>query len=76
MKLLIQFAIFFDIPTDGCAGYADKFVSVNIQPLPQLKWQSDEFTLIKVPQVNDIFTLTKIEKNIFYPSTTTLKTKR
>jgi hypothetical protein len=60
----------------GCAGYADKFVSVNIQPLPQLKWQSDEFTLIKVPQVNDIFTLTKIEKNVFYPSTTTQKTKR
>jgi len=49
----------------GCAVHTDKFVSVNIQPLPQVKWQIDDFTLIEVPQVSDVFYLNEERKQHF-----------
>jgi Flp pilus assembly protein TadD len=70
MKCLVQLTNFLVfllliLLVMGCAGNTDKFVSANIQPLPQVKWQSDDFTLIEAPQVSDIFYLNEDRKQHF-----------
>ena len=66
MKWSKQFATLFLISlVTGCAGHNEKLVSANTLPLPQVKWQSDAYTLIAVPQVHDIFYLNDDRKHHF-----------
>jgi hypothetical protein len=60
----------------GCAVHNKKLVSANTLPLPQVKWQSDAYNLIAVPQVHDIFYLNDDRKHHFYRIIMILKTKR
>jgi Flp pilus assembly protein TadD len=49
----------------GCAVHNEKLMSANTLPLPQVKWKSDAYTLIAVPQVHDIFYLNDDRKHHF-----------
>ena len=82
MKWSKQFAtLFLILLVTGCAGHSETLVSANTLPLPQVKWQSDAYTLIAVPQVHDIFYLNDDRKHHFLSYFqlvlhTLLKTKR
>ena len=66
MKGSKRFATFFLILlVTGCAGHSETLVSANTLLLPQVKWQSDAYTLIAVPQVHDIFYLNDDRKHHF-----------
>jgi len=66
MKGSKQFAnLFLILLVTGCAGHSETLVSANTLPLPQVKWQSDAYTLIAVPQVHDIFYLNDERKHHF-----------
>jgi tetratricopeptide (TPR) repeat protein len=61
-----QFAnLFLILLMTGCAVHNKKLVSANTLPLPQVKWQSDAYNLIAVPQVHDIFYLNDDRKHHF-----------
>jgi hypothetical protein len=66
MKCMMQFVLLFLILlVMGCAGHTDQIVSANIQPSAQVNWQNANYTLIDVPQVNDIFYLNEDRKQHF-----------
>ena len=66
MKWSKQFAtVFLVLLVMGCAGNSKKIVSANNAHLPQVKWQSDVYTAIDVPQVKDVFYLNEERKQHF-----------